>query len=81
MDDWRVAGSRHMVTNLAMAPRARDLLWIALVNIPLNCITMHSTDLKRRRINCLDSARNFQKKTPKNEERVAFNLVLEKIGI
>lgn len=69
-----------MVTNLAMAPRARDLLWIALVNIPLNCITMHSTDLKRR-INCLDSARNFQKNPPKNEERVAFNLVLEKIGI
>lgn len=80
MDDWRVAGSRHMVTNLAMPPRARDLLWIALVNIPLNCITMHSTDLKRR-INCLDSARNFQKNPPKNEERVAFNLVLEKIGI
>ena len=65
-----------MVTNLAMPPRARDLLWIALVNIPLNCITMHNTDLKRR-INCLDSAR----KKKKTEERVASNLVLEKIGL
>lgn len=36
-----------MVTNLVMPPQAKDLLWIALVNIPLNCVTMHNTDLKR----------------------------------
>lgn len=35
-----------MVTNLVMPPQAKDLLWIALVNIPLNCVTMHNTDLK-----------------------------------
>lgn len=41
---WRL--SHHMVTNLVLPPRAKDLLWIALVNIPLNCITTLNTDLR-----------------------------------
>ena len=46
MDDRRDASSRHMVTNLVILPPAKDLLWLALVNIPLKRVTMHNTELK-----------------------------------